>query len=77
MILTSKRTQQPNHVTKIEGHKLEEVKKTKFLGVYLDDKINWKRHIDCMAGNVSRAIGMITKARKFLTYESLTTLYYS
>ena len=43
----------------------------------MDNKINWKRHIDYIAGKVSRAIGMITKARKFLTYESLKTLYYS
>ena len=77
MILTSKRTSQPNHVIKIEGHKSDEVQNTKCLGVYLDNKINWKRHIDYIAGKVSRAIGMITKARKFLTYESLKTLYYS
>ena len=82
MILTSKRTPQPNHVIKIEGHKIDgrlkiEGQNTKFLGVYLDNKINWKRHIDYIAGKVSRAIGMITKARKFLTYESLKTLYYS
>ena len=77
MILTSKRTSQPNHVIKIEGHKIDEVQNTKYLGIYLDNKINWKRHIDYIAGKVSRAIGMITKARKFLTYESLKTLYYS
>ena len=75
--LTSKRTSQPNHVIKIEGHKIDEVQNTKFLGVYLDNKINWKRHIDYIAGKVSRAIGMITKARKFLTYESLKKMYYS
>ena len=40
-----KRTPQPNHVSTIEGHKIDEVKKIFFL-VYLDDKINWKRHID-------------------------------
>ena len=77
MILTSYRTSQPNHVIKIEGHKIDEVQITKFLGVYLDNKIKWKRHIDYIAGKVSRAIGMMTKARKFLTYESLKTLNYS
>ena len=77
MILTSKRTPKPDHVIKIEGHKLDEVQNTKFLGVYLDNKISWKHHIDYISGKVSRAIGMIVKARKFLTCESLKTLYYS
>ena len=74
MILTSKRTSQPHHVIKIEGHKIDEVQNTKFVGVYLDNKINWKRHIDYIAGKVSRAIGIITKARTFLTYESLKNI---
>ena len=44
----------------------------------MDNKINWKRHdVDYIAGKVSSAIGMIAKARKFLTYESLKSLYYS
>ena len=77
MILTSKRTPKPDHVIKIEGHKLDEVQNTKFLGVFLDNKISWKHHIDYISGKVSRAIGMIVKARKFLTCESLKTLYYS
>ena len=66
MIHTSKRNSQPNHVIKIEGHKIDEVQNRKILGVYLDNKINWKRHdIDYIAGKVSSAIGMIAKARKF------------
>ena len=71
MILTTKSTSQPNHVIKIEGHKIDEVQNTKFLGVYLDNKINWKLHIDYIAGKVSSAIGMTAKVRQFLTYESL------
>ena len=77
MILTSKRTPKPDHVIKIEGHKLDEVQITNFLGVYLDNNISWKRHIDYISGKVSRAIRMIVKARKFLTCESLKILYYS
>ena len=67
MILTSKRTPKPDHSINIEGHKLDEVENTKFLGVYLDNKISWKHHIDYIYGKVSRAIRMIVKAGKFLT----------
>ena len=34
MILTSKRTSQPKHVIKIEGHKIDEIKNTKLWGVF-------------------------------------------
>ena len=74
MILTSKCTPKPDHVIKIEGHKRDEMQNTKFLGVYLDNEISWKRHIDYISGKVSHAIGMIAKVGKFLTCESLKAL---
>ena len=83
MILTSKRTPNPDHAIKIEGHKLNEVQNTEFLGVYLDN-ISWKPHIDYISGKVSRAIGIILKAKEFLTCGSsknfiifLCTLFWS
>ena len=78
MILTSKRTPKPDHVIKIEGHKFDEVHNTKFLRVCLDNKIGWKHHTNYISSKVSRAIGtigMIVKARKFVTCDSLRTLY--
>ena len=77
MILTSKRTPKPDHIIKIEGHKLDEEQITKCLWVYLDNKIGWKHHIDYISDKVSRAIGMVVIARKFLICESLKPLYYS
>ena len=71
MILTPKRTPKPDHVIKIEGHKLNKEQNTKFVGVYLDNKISWKHRIDQISGKVSHDIGIIVKPRKFLTCESL------
>ena len=51
--------------------------KTKFLGVIIDNKVNWKDHINYIAGKISRGIGMIIKARKYLQKPALITLYYS
>ena len=42
MILTSKRTPEPDQVIKSDGHKLGEVQNTKIL----DNKIRWKHYID-------------------------------
>ena len=33
-------------VLKINGHKLKKVDKVKFLGVIIDDKLNWEAHIE-------------------------------
>ena len=47
-----------------------------FLGVYVDNSLNWKKHICCIAGKISPGIGIILKRRKYLNEESLLTLYY-
>ena len=50
---------------------------TKFLGVMIDQNLNWKQHILHVKKKVSRGLGTIRKARKYLNYESLRTLYHS
>ena len=77
MIFTHKRKIQPSVALSIEGHPIDEVDNTKFLGVYLDNKINWKKHISYISGKVARGIGLIIKARKMLTSDALLTLYHS
>ena len=53
---------------------ISEVRKIKFRGVMLDNKVNWKDHINYISGKVSRGIGMILKARRYLTKKALMTL---
>ena len=76
MIFTHKRKIQPSVALSIEGHPIDEVDNTKFLGVYLDNNINWKKHISYISGKVARGIGLIIKARKMLTRDALLTLYH-
>ena len=61
----------------IDNQTIEEARSKKFLGVIIDKKITWKDHINYLAGKVSRAIGMMVKAKKYLGKEALLTLYYS
>ena len=61
----------------INNQAIGEVNNTKFLGVIIDKQINWKYHINYVAGKVSWAIGMLVKAKRYLKKESLITLYYS
>ena len=56
---------------------VQQVEVTKFLGVLLDQHLSWKYHITHVANKVSKAIGIISKARFFLSSKSLLSLYYT
>ena len=61
----------------IDNKSIDQKNNTKFLGVYIDDKLNWKKHIEHISKKISRGIGVICKARRLLNMCSLKTLYYS
>ena len=56
---------------------VDQVYQTKFLGVYIDSKLNWTTHINHVACKVSKNIGIITRARKIINQKTLTGLYYT
>jgi hypothetical protein len=60
----------------INGHNLERVETTQFLGVKIDSKLSWMPHIQYIKGKISKGIGIIAKARKVLSITSLITMYY-
>ena len=74
-------TRKSNTVTsvdiRIEKQAINEVNKTKFLGVIIDKKLTWKEHISYLSSKISSGIGMIIKAKKRLNKDALVTLYYS
>ena len=74
-------TRKSNTVTsvdiRIENQAINEVNKTKFLGVIIDKKLTWKEHISYMSSKISRGVGMIIKAKERLNKDALVTLYYS
>ena len=61
----------------IDGHRIEEVRQTKFLGVILDNKLNWHAHCEYICGKMSKGIGIIIKARKVFNETTLLSLYNS
>ena len=64
------------HIT-INNVKIDRVYVTKFLGVMIDHKLNWKEHIDVINNKISKSIAIIYKASKILKTDSLYTLYCS
>ena len=49
---------------------------TKFLGVILDQKLQWKTHIQYIASKISRGIGIINKARYKVDTQTMVLMYY-
>ena len=60
---------------KIDGQSIAEVQDTKFLGVYIDNKLSWKKHISHLASKFFIGMGMIKKARHYLNKNGLIALY--
>ena len=59
----------PNVINKvvIDNHDLTQVKSAKYLGVIIDHKLNWIEHISYVKSKISKGIGIMYKARQFLT----------
>ena len=56
---------------------LNRVTFTKFLGVIIDDKLSFSRHVSYIKNKISKGMGIIIKARKYLNKKSLLDLYHA
>jgi len=66
-----------NFSVQINHHLLSRTECVRYLGVIIDDKLNWKPHITLVKKQVSKASGIICKLRDYISFRSLTTVYYS
>ena len=60
---------------KIRDNDLETIQKTNYLGVQIDNSLNWEEHIKTVSAKDSRAIGFLKHAKTFLGQETLKTFY--
>jgi hypothetical protein len=61
----------------VEGTTIYIVTHTKFLGLILDNSLSWKHHLLHLSKKLSKSIGILSRARKFLNKQTLKQLYYS
>ena len=54
-----------------------ESNKIKYLGLILDNKLNWKHHISELSKKLSRSLGIICKIKPYCTRHVLKSLFYS
>lgn len=56
---------------------IERVKETKFLGVIIDENLNWKPQIKHLQSKILKMIAILNKAKQALNNKSLHILYRS
>ena len=61
----------------IRNENIKETSSIKFLGIIGDNKLKWHEHIICIKNKVSRAIGIIYKARKYDNKPIVKQIYYT
>ena len=49
----------------------------KFLGVFIDENLSWKQHIEILSSKISKSIGILYKSRDVLSKQCLNQLYFS
>lgn len=59
----------------IDGNVLDRVDCTKFLGVIIDEKLNWYKHIDHISLKISRALGILNRIKNVMPHNVLLMIY--
>ena len=60
----------------INDTKIEQVKEIKYLGIKIDQKLNWKEHIKTLETKLSQACGAICKMRHYVDRDCLRAFYF-
>ena len=59
----------------IEYERINRVHVTKFLGIYIDDKLNWKYHINTVRSKLSKVAAIIYRASCLINQDEIYMLY--
>ena len=80
LIIFQRRGSNPNNFhfkIKLNGLILQTSAYIKYLGVYLDSTLTGKYHCEMLRPKLSRACGMLSKARYYVPQKELISLYYA
>ena len=61
----------------IDGITLKRETVTKFLGVFIDENVTWKPHINTISIKTSKSIGILYRAMLTIPRKELNQLYFS
>ena len=61
----------------VSGQKIKQSSQVRYLGVILQDDLNWDAHLTNLEKKLSRSIGFLSKIRHYVPMHLLWTIYYS
>ena len=65
-----------NLVLQIGSEKISRKPYLNFLGIYIDEKLNWHHHIDNCKTKLSCSLYAISRVKRIIPVHCLKTLYY-
>ena len=77
MIFSNKKKDVHELTVKINNKPLEKCSSYKYLGIIIDEKLNWGKHIEYICKKVSKACGALAKIRHCASLELQREIYYA
>ena len=75
-VIFSRKLQKTNHNQVYFNHNsVKQVPSQKHLGMYLDTKLNFQKHLNNVLSKVNKTIGLLGKLQAFLQHQSLVMVY--
>ena len=66
-----------NFNVSLNSNDIKRIRSVKYLGIYIDENLNWACHILHLSLQLARYCGLIYRIRRFLNRKTLCTIYYS
>ena len=76
-MMSRKKTLNPQVDVTLHNEAIQRVTKAKFLGVIVNQHLNWKDHISMVSHKISKSCGIISRIRNTLDIKSKKLIYYS
>ena len=76
IIFTNKKNKY-NYTITMDGNILDRTVDTKYLGVILDQKLKWNKHINYIINKITKTSYILSKIRHYVNINTLKSLYYS
>ena len=77
ILITNKSTCTSDIQITYKDKKISIVNETKFLGLFINNNLSWKTHIECIKSKLSSACYTVRSVKPFLTINTLKMIYYS
>ena len=77
MLFTHSRVDRNSISIRLGNKIIKQVRSVKFLGIYLDDRLNFNEHVSYLSKKLSKTVGIMYKMSCFLPPYILKMLYFS